>query len=251
METLEILAIVGIGVFAARYFGYFKGLKTISKKTAGLLAVVIALAAAWSFNWGGLRTWAQGVTAPQGEAGQTVTAGVTFEAEGASGTNSVYDASTRTFTVAYVENTTAGTAILPTSYGAFTTATGTITVYRTDMLTDVDNAVSKVSVSVPTFRGATGTSYASNTYAAVTVDSASDKYEVAFSGSGMAARYEYNYFRVGSGSSQTITWTATPTSGANDGLSQLDNFDGSTVTMNIYGLNTPFYIRFVKTGEIA
>jgi len=250
MEPLEIGAIVGIGFFAAKYLGYFKGFKMVSKKTALILAIAIAAVSAYNWNWGGVREYVQQATVP-GAGEQQVTAGVTFEAEGAAGTNTVYDAATRTFVCSYVENTTANTAVLPTTYAALSTCTATITVYRTDTLSSSDNAVSKISAMVPTFYGAAGTIYASVQYAAVGVDTTSGKYQVAFTPAGTAARYMYNFFTVGSGGSKAITVTGTPTSAALGGLSQKDNFGSSTIEIDIVGLNQPFYLRFVKVGEVA
>ena len=251
MEPLEILAIVAIGAFVLRYMGYFKGIP-VTKKTALILAIAIAAVSAYNWNWGGFRTLVsrEAVVGPE----PVVTSGITFEAEGSeSDANLVYDATSKTFVCSFYDNVTSDEIVTTTrdnssvAYEAFTTVTFTITTFRTDLLALSENAMAKISVAVPKYYGKAGTENESLQYAGIAV--ASDgKWNVAITPSGVAARNEYNYFSVGSGGSKAITLVATISS---RGLSQLDNFQSTTVPITISGLPSGFNLRFTKTGEVV
>jgi len=252
MEPLEILAIVAIGAFVLRYMGYFKGIP-VTKKTALILAIAIAAVSAYNWNWFGVKTYRMPITTPS-EAEPQVTTGVTFEAEGSeSDANLVYDAPSKTFVCSFYDNVTSDEIVTTTrdnssvAYEAFTTVTFTITTFRTDLLALSENAMAKISVAVPKYYGKAGTENESLQYAGIAV--ASDgKWNVAITPSGVAARNEYNYFSVGSGGSKAITLVATISS---RGLSQLDNFQSTTVPITISGLPSGFNLRFTKTGEVV
>jgi len=248
METLEILAIVGIGAFIARYMGYLKGIP-VAKKTAGLLAVLLIVGSAYYFNWGGLKDALQSARVGVSEEPQ-VTTGVTFEAEGSeSDANLTYDGTTRTFTMSYVENTSAdniGGAVSP--YNTIASCTGTITVYRTDLITSSDNATSKIWVTIPSYYGRAGTENESLVYRPISYGTDNGKYTFEFTPAGGTMRNEISYFTVGTGGSKAITFTAVL---SKSGLVQLDNFDSVACTMHIYGLDDTFTLRFTKVGEVT
>jgi hypothetical protein len=249
MEMLEIGLLIALAVCTAQALRLLpKKMIPLNRRQAAALTLIIALAGVGMYDWAGLRTRVQGMGVTGIGNEPTVTQGITFEAEGSATTNSSYDAANRTFICSFIENRAVlDNIVAPTSpYAGITTVTFTITVFRTDLLALGENAVSKISVTVPRYYGKAGTDNESLQYAAITRTS-DDKWNVAITPSGVAARNGYNYFTVGNGGSKAIALTATI---SNRGLSQLDNFQSTTVPISITGLSGDFYLRFVKVGEI-
>ena len=247
MQTLEIVAIVIIGALFLRFAGFLKGVP-IKKQTSLILAILICAGAGYYYNWGGLQDALVGVAPP---AEPVVPPGVIYEAEGSeSEENVAYDAQSRVFTVHYYENVGAEEAQYhPTGGGAKTpdaiaNVTLTITVFRTDSLSLVENAGCKIWAVVPTFYGKDEN--ASIAYAPIDKDAATQKFEVAFAPAGISARDEYNHFSVGNSGSRAITVTADP---YHIGLCQLDNWDSSDVKIYVTGVDGYFTLRWVKIGE--
>lgn len=220
----------------------------VSRQGLGIIGVLIMIVVGSSTAWWGYGE-TQAVSTMTGD--QTITPGATFEAEGSESLeNTTYDAATRTFTTHYYENVGAERAEYHATLDATRTPDAiipvvvTITVYRTDSLTLVENAVCKVWAEVPTFYGINEN--AGIAYAAIDKDVSTQKYEVALAPTGITARDEYNYFSVAAGGSRAITVTADP---YHIGLIQLDNYDSTDVKIHISGVSGYFTLRFVKIGE--
>lgn len=249
MTGLILLAFV-VGVvfvlnWATKKKNYLKFIP-FSPQGLGVVGIILIAIAGYSTAWWG---YEELLELPSDEL--EVTPGATYEAEGSESLeNTDYDANSRVFTTHYYENVGAERAEYhPTGGGARTPdaiipVIVTITVFRTDSLTLVENAVTKVWASVPTFYGINEN--ASIAYAPIDKDTGTQKYEVAFAPAGISARDEYNYFSIGAGGSRAITVTADP---YHIGLCQLDNFDSSDVKIYISGVDGCFTLRFVKIGE--
>lgn len=219
----------------------------LSKQLWGIIGICAIAYAGSQTAWWGLSTTAE---AEPGAAVE-VPPGVTYEAEGSeSEENVAYDAQSRVFTVHYYENVGAEQAEYhPTGGGARTpdaisNVTVTITVFRTDGLALEENAGCKIWAEVPTFYGKDEN--ASIAYHPIDKDAATQKYEVAFTPSGISARDEYNHFSVGNMGSRAITVVADP---YHIGLCQLDNWDSSDVKIYVTGIDGYFTLRWVKIGE--
>jgi hypothetical protein len=253
MDLFELALVAGavfglVTLIAPGLTGKF--LKVKAPRNVGLLLLIVCgVGGIWVYNWGGFRTqYLEGVGGVTPE--PVVTQGIQFEAEGSeSDANLSYDAASRTFTCSFIENKAVLDNIVATTspYASITTVTFTITVFRTDLLALSENAVARISVAVPKFYGKSGTENESVPFAPI-AKATDDKYNVTITPVGVGVRNEYNYFSVGSGGSKAITLVATI---SNRGLSQLDNFDSTTVPISISGLSGDFYLRFVKTGEVA
>lgn len=249
MEMLEIGLLAALTVCVAQALRLLpKKMIPLNRNQAVALALIIAVVGVGMYDWAGLRS--RDYTIGEGGAGNEpqITTGVAFEADGTAGTNTVYDVVTKTFTCAYVENTTADNVGIATSpYTTLTTCTGTITLYRTDTLASSDNAVSKISANVPLFYGTSAHGENANVqYAGLTKNSAG-KYDMSFAPAGITARDEYCYFTIASGGSKAITFTATVNK---TGLVNKDNFGSTTIQIDVVGLSQPFYLRLVKVGEV-
>lgn len=251
--AFELWGMVGV-VLIAFIFGVVCVINYFSKKTflPGLSKQLFAIIGICAIAYAGSQTAWWGLSVPGvTEPDVAVTPGVTFEAEGSESLeNTDYDASNRVFTTHYYENVGAEQAEYhPTGGGARTPdaiipVVVTITVYRTDSLVLVENAVAKVWAEVPTFYGINEN--AGIAYTAIDKDAGTQQYEVALKPGGISARDEYNYFAVGAGGSRVITVTADP---YHIGLCQLDNFDSTDVRIYITGVDGYFTLRFVKIGE--
>ena len=201
MEIFEILVIVLVGLLFLRFIGFLKGVP-VKKQTALVLAIIIGLAGAYAYNWGGFKDLLTNITpAPA----PSVTAGVpTFSVTGSEADDSLlYNASSRTFNMKIRENTTSGNLSLYDyvnaawkAEAADPTVTFTLTLYRED--TDPNAQIGEVGIGVmPTFT----VSGDANTYCVID-KTADGKWEIEVTPSGGSARYEYNTALVSGGSSK-------------------------------------------------
>ena len=249
---LELWGMAGV-VLIAFGIGVLGIINYLIKKPflPGLSKQLWAIIGVCAIAYAGSQTAWWGLSVPGVPPEPTVPPGVIYEAEGSESLeNTDYDASNRVFTTHYYENVGAEEAQYhPTGGGAKTPdaiipVVVTITVFRTDGLSLVENAGCKIWAVVPTFYGKDEN--ASIAYAPIDKDVGTQKYEVAFKPAGISARDEYNNFSIGNMGSRAITVTADP---YHIGLCQLDNFDTTDVKIYITGVDGYFTLRFVKIGE--
>ena len=219
----------------------------VSKQLLGIVGLIGLIYVGSATAWWGFGV--EDIAGPEDEI--VVPPGVTFEAEGSESLeNTDYDATNRVFTTHYYENVGAEQAEYHAALDDVRTPDAiipvvvTITVFRTDSLSLVENATCKIWAEVPTFYGINEN--ASIAYAAIDKDTSTQKYEVAFAPAGITARDEYNNFSIGAAGSRNITVTADP---YHIGLCQLDNFESTDVRIYITGVDGYFTLRFTKIGE--
>ena len=245
MDIIEILVIVGIVALGARALGFLRGLP-VKKSTAGILAIGLVCVGVFAYNWGGIRTQIEGISAPPTATGTvTQTPGAAYMCVGSESDDNVTYAN-RVFTVSFWENTTCDNAVKAGTTNdniAMPSATLTITVYRTDSLA-IENTTATMSCEVPTFYGKGDN--AGILYSPVEKDWTLGEWEVAFTPSGGSALNERTWFTVSQGGSKAVSIVITL---SNKGLVQFDN--NMSKDLIIHAPDGDFTVRFIKTGECS
>ncbi len=216
----------------------------LSKAMVGVIGIGLIVYAGSTCAWWGLSV----PSVPPAPGEPTPTPGVTFTAKGSeTDANLSYDSASRTFTCNFYENkdddsiwSNGDTAAVAAKN--ITTLTFTITLYRSDYLSD--NGVTRITSTIPTFKGSGEN--ASITYYPVTYDTLTDEYALAMTPSGGSALNESTFLTVGPGSSKATSIVATVWS---TGLAQMDN--GMSKNLIIHTAAGDFTLRFIKVGESA
>jgi len=214
----------------------------VSRFGLGVLGILIMIGVGSSTAWWGYGELAVPVVPDEPD----VTPGVTFEVKASeSDANLAYDSSSRVLTCSFYENLesaaieTAGVAGgAPGS--AITTLTFTVTLYRTDFMSE--NGITQITSSIPSWMGKVEN--AGITYYPIDLDTTVGEFRLAMTPSGGSARNEETMLAVEPGASKAISIVATLST---VGLCQLDNAQSKDTIIYTPGGNV--ILRLTKVGE--